>query len=52
MYPFVDATVVLVIVAILVWIGWHIFPIRAADREDKEAANLYRGVGFERTMYH
>jgi predicted negative regulator of RcsB-dependent stress response len=52
MYPFVDATVVLVLVAFLVWIGWHIFHIRAEDREYKEAARLYREVGLERAMHH
>ncbi len=52
MYPFIDATVILVIVGILLWIGWHIVHIRAEDREYKEAAKLYREFGLERIMHH
>ncbi len=52
MYPFVDATVIFVIVGILLWIVWHILHARAEDKEYREAAQLYREVGLERVMHH
>lgn len=52
LYPFVDATLVLVILGILLWIGWHVWHFLAENKEFDDAARLYREVGLERAMHH
>lgn len=52
LYPFVDATLILVIIGILLWIGWHVWHLLAENKEFDDAARLYREVGLERAMHH
>lgn len=51
LYPFVGTEVILVVIGILLWIGWHILHVRSENKEFEEASELYRQVGLERAMH-
>lgn len=52
MYPFVGSEGFLVIVALAIWVIWHIWQIAFENREYNEAVKLYREVGLKRAMHH
>ncbi len=51
LYPFPGTEVLLAIVGLLLWIGWHVVQMRSENKEYDEALELYEGVGMERAMH-
>lgn len=50
-YPFVGSEMLMVILAIVFWIGWHILQIRAENRQlDDEAAKLRQGNNLQKAV--
>ena len=50
-YPFVGSEMLLVILAIIFWIGWHILQIRAENRQlDDEARQLKQGNNLQKAV--
>ncbi len=50
-YPFVGSEVVLVIILIVVWIGWHFLQLRSENRQlDDEAAMLRQGDNLQKAL--
>jgi hypothetical protein len=47
MYPFVGTEVILVIVGVTIWIGWHIWQIGAENRELAESERKAREAGIK-----
>lgn len=45
LYPFVGSEVVLAIIGILLWLGWHARQMLIENREYARAVELYREVG-------
>lgn len=52
MYPFPGAEVLFVVIAVALWIAWHIFQIRQENREYDEAVAYYEETGIDRAMFH
>jgi hypothetical protein len=52
LYPFLGTEVLLVILGLALWIGWHVLDVRGEGKEFEEAARLYREVGLERIMHN
>lgn len=52
LYPFVGGEVLLVILAIILWLAWHVLDLRGEGREFREAVELYQEVGLENAMHH
>ena len=52
MYPGVGVEWIMVLVAFVLWILWHVFQIAGEEKEYRDAVNLYRQVGMERAMHH
>jgi hypothetical protein len=52
LYPFPGADWLFVLLAVAVWIGWHILQIRGESRENREATEMYESIGIDRAMYH
>lgn len=52
MYPFPGAEVLFVVVAVALWILWHIYQIRQENREYDEAVAYYEETGIDRAMFH
>jgi len=57
LYPFVGSEGLMVIVAVIFWIGWHILQVRAENRVHDEAArklrqgdNLQKALQAEHTL--
>ena len=50
-YPFVGAEMLMVIILLVVWIGWHIVQIRMENRQmNDEARALRQGDALDRTL--
>ena len=49
-YPFVGAEWLLVLLAGIFWIWWHVQCIRQESRDLEEAATYYRRIGVEKAM--
>jgi hypothetical protein len=52
MYPFVGQEWLFVVLAVLVWLGWHVLQIRGETSEEREAVEMYERIGLDRAMYH
>lgn len=52
MYPFPGAEVLFVVVAVALWIAWHVSQVRQENREYIEAVEYYEGTGLKRAMFH
>ena len=52
LFPFAGATWLFVLVALVLWLGWHVLQIRGESRENREAAELYESIGLDRAMHH
>jgi hypothetical protein len=52
LYPFPDADWVFVLIALVLWLGWHVLQIRGETRENREAEALYDRIGLDRVMFH
>jgi hypothetical protein len=52
MYPFVGEEWLFVVIAVIVWIGWHVLQIRGESREETEAVEMYDRIGLDRAMFH
>ena len=50
-YPFVGAEWLLVLLAVVFWIWWHVQGIRQENRELEEEATYYRRIGVEKAMH-
>jgi hypothetical protein len=51
LYPFVGWEVFMVLLAFIVWIGWHILQIRAEKKQNDDQARLLRqGGNLERAV--
>jgi hypothetical protein len=50
-YPFVGSEMLLVIILIVVWIGWHILQVRAENRQlEDEARQLRQGNNLQKAV--
>jgi len=50
-YPFPGSEMLLVIILLVLWIGWHIVQVRMENRQmDDEARALRQGDALERTL--
>lgn len=50
-YPFVGSEGIMVIIAVIFWIGWHILQIRAENRQhDEEAARLRQSGNLQKAV--
>jgi hypothetical protein len=50
-YPFVGAEMLMVILLLVLWIGWHIVQIRMENRQmDNEALALRQGDNLQRVL--
>jgi hypothetical protein len=50
-YPFVGSEMLMVILLIVVWVGWHIVQIRMENRQmDNETRTLSQGDNLQRTL--
>jgi hypothetical protein len=52
MYPFVGQEWLFVVIAVLVWIGWHVLQNRGETSEEREAVEMYERIGLDRAMFH
>jgi hypothetical protein len=52
MYPGPGWEEVMLAVAVVLWVLWHIIQATTEEREYREAVKLYREVGMERAMHH
>ncbi|MQA07734.1 MAG: hypothetical protein GEU98_04110 [Pseudonocardiaceae bacterium] len=50
LYPFPGIEVVLAVVGILLWLGWHVHQTRIENQEYARAIELYRRVGTARAL--
>jgi hypothetical protein len=51
LYPFVGWEVLMVVVAFVVWIGWHVLQLRAESRQlEDEARSLREGDNLQRAV--
>jgi hypothetical protein len=51
LYPFQGTEVALAIIAIVLWIGWHVKQMLDENKEYAEALELYRRIGIERALH-
>jgi len=51
-YPFPGIEMLLVLVAVLLWLGWHAWQIDSENREYSNAVNHYRQVGLDKALDH
>ena len=50
-YPFVGSEMLMVILLVALWIGWHIVQLRRESRQmDNEARTLRQGDALDRTL--
>jgi len=52
MYPFEGLEWLFVVLAVVLWLGWHILQARAETRQQDEAVVHYEKMGLDRAMYH
>ena len=52
LFPFADLAWLFVLIALVLWLGWHALQIRGESRENREAAELYDTIGLDRVMFH
>ena len=52
LFPFADVAWLFVVIALVLWLGWHALQIRGESRENREAAELYERIGLDRVMFH
>lgn len=52
MYPFVGLEWLFVVIAVVLWLGWHVLQARAETREERRAVEKYERLGIDRVMYH
>ncbi len=51
LYPFVGLEGLFVVVAVVLWVGWHVVQMRSENKEYAEAIRRYEDVGMERAMH-
>ena len=50
-YPFVGSEMLMVILAVIFWIGWHVWQIRMENqRHDDDAAKLRQGNNLQKAV--
>ncbi len=52
MWPFEGLEWLFVVVAVVLWLGWHILQARAETRQQNEAVAAYEQIGMDRVMVH
>lgn len=51
LYPFVGSEVLMVIIAIVFWIGWHVLQLRMESQQlDEEARKLKQGDNMQKAL--
>ena len=52
MWPFEGLEWLFVVIAVVLWLGWHILQALAETRQQHEAVAAYERMGMDRAMYH
>lgn len=52
LYPGVGFEWLMVLIAFVLWLLWHVIQISGEEEEYSAAVKLYREVGMERAMHH
>lgn len=52
LYPFVGAEWLFVLVAVILWLLWHVAQIRLENRDNERAAETYERIGLDRVMFY
>jgi len=52
LYPGVGMEWLMVLIAFVLWLLWHVFQIAEEEKEYRNAVKLYQQVGMERAMHH
>jgi hypothetical protein len=52
MYPFENAEWLFVLIAVALWLLWHVGQIAGETRENRESTAACEELGIERVMYH
>jgi hypothetical protein len=52
LYPFVGAEWLFVLVAVILWLLWHVAQIRLENRDNERAVQTYERIGLDRVMFY
>ena len=52
MWPFEGLEWLFVVIAVVLWLGWHVLQARAETRQQHAAVAAYEQMGMDRAMYH
>ena len=52
LYPFVGAEWLFLVLAVVAWLGWHVYQARFETRDNEEARLMYERLGLDRAMYY
>lgn len=52
MYPFVGAEWLFVLVAVVLWLLWHVAQIMLENRDNERAVQTYERIGLDRVMFY
>jgi len=52
MYPFVGAEWFFVLVAVVLWLLWHVGQILLENRDNDRAVHTYERIGLDRVMFY
>ena len=52
LYPFVGAEWFFVLLAVVLWLLWHVAQIRLENRDNERAAQTYERIGLDRVMFY
>lgn len=52
LYPFVGAEWFFVLLAVVLWLLWHVAQIRLENRDNERAVETYERIGLDRVMFY
>ena len=52
LYPFVGAEWFFVLLAVILWLLWHVGQIRLENRDNERAVQTYERIGLDRVMFY
>lgn len=52
LYPFVGAEWFFVLLAVVLWLLWHVAQIRLENRDNARAVETYERIGLDRVMFY
>lgn len=52
LYPFVGAEWFFVLLAVVLWLLWHVLQIRLENRDNERAVQTYERIGLDRVMFY